>query len=161
MSSDPISYSIDRMRLVNELFDDILDKFQISGNTYEDLRRAFFNLNSQYAGAASTISKFIGGVYVERSVIGQKGSKKPYTPVNYKDQKRAFKALDKYIFSSDNTLHDLIAALQNFYSFRSNLRRTEIKFSGQSFIREAKENSIDRGEFIRNFGGNFAASSTR
>ena len=102
MSSDPISYSIDRMRLVNELFDDILDKFQISGNTYEDLRRAFFNLNSQYAGAASTISKFIGGVYVERSVIGQKGSKKPYTPVNYKDQKRAFKALDKYIFSSDN-----------------------------------------------------------
>ena len=102
MSSDPISYSIDRMRLVNELFDDILDKFQISGNTYEDLRRAFFNLNSQYAGAASTISKFIGGVYVERSVIGQKGSKKPYTPVSYKDQKRAFKALDKYIFSSDN-----------------------------------------------------------
>ena len=102
MSSDPISYSIDRMRLVNELFDDILDKFQTPGNTYEDLRRAFFNLNSQYASAASTISKFIGGVYVERSVIGQKGSKKPYTPVSYRDQKRAFKALDKYIFSSDN-----------------------------------------------------------
>ena len=102
MSSDPISYSIDRMRLVNELFDDILDKFQTPGNTYEDLRRAFFNLNSQYASAASTISKFIGGVYVERSVIGQKGSKKPYTTVSYRDQKRAFKALDKYIFSSDN-----------------------------------------------------------
>jgi hypothetical protein len=90
------------MRLVNELFDDILDKFQTPGNTYEDLRRAFFNLNSQYASAASTISKFIGGVYVERSVIGQKGSKKPYTTVSYRDQKRAFKALDKYIFSSDN-----------------------------------------------------------
>ncbi len=102
MSSDPISYSIDRMQLVNGLFDDILDKFQMPGNTYEDLRRAFFNLNSQYASAATTISKFIGGVYVERSVIGQKGSKKPYTPVSYRDQKRAFKALDKYIFSSDN-----------------------------------------------------------
>ena len=75
MSSDPISYSIDRMQLVNGLFDDILDKFQMPGNTYEDLRRAFFNLNSQYASAAITISKFIGGVYVERSVIGQKGSK--------------------------------------------------------------------------------------
>ncbi|MBT4814021.1 MAG: DUF5117 domain-containing protein [Cryomorphaceae bacterium] len=102
MSSDPISYSIDRMELVNDLFDDILDKFQKPGDTYEDLRRAFFNLNSQYAGAASTISKFIGGVYVERSVIGQKGSQKPYTAVSYKDQKRAFKALDKHIFSSDN-----------------------------------------------------------
>ena len=102
MSSDPISYSIDRMNLVNDLFDDILDKFQMPGNTYEDLRRAFFNLNSQYTGAASTISKFIGGVYVERSVIGQKGSKKPYSPVSYRDQKRAFKALDEYIFSSDN-----------------------------------------------------------
>ncbi|NCG34525.1 MAG: DUF5117 domain-containing protein [Dehalococcoidales bacterium] len=102
MSSDPISYSIDRMELVNDLFDDILDKFQKPGDTYEDLRRAFFNLNSQYAGAASTISKFIGGVYVERSVIGQQGSQKPYTTVSYKDQKRAFKALDKHIFSSDN-----------------------------------------------------------
>jgi hypothetical protein len=102
MSSDPISYSIDRMELVNDLFDDILDKFQKPGDTYEDLRRAFFNLNSQYTGAASTISRFIGGVYVERSVIGQRGSQKPYTPVSYKDQKRAFKALDKHIFSSDN-----------------------------------------------------------
>lgn len=102
MSSDPIGYSIDRMNLVNDLFDDILDKFQMPGDTYEDLRRAFFNLNSQYTGAASTISKFIGGVYVERSVIGQKGSEKPYSPVSYRDQKRAFKALDEYIFSSDN-----------------------------------------------------------
>ena len=102
LSSDPISYSIDRMNLVNDLFDDILDKFQMPGNSYEDLRRAFFNLNSQYIGAASTISKFIGGVYVERSVIGQKGSEKPYSPVSYRDQKRAFKALDEYIFSSDN-----------------------------------------------------------
>ncbi len=102
MSSDPISYSIDRMELVNDLFDDILDKFQNPGNTYEELRRAFFNLNSQYAGAASTISKFIGGVYVERSLIGQKGSQKPYRTVSYKDQKRAFKALDKYLFSSEN-----------------------------------------------------------
>ena len=102
MSSDPISYSIDRMELVNDLFDDILDKFQKPGDTYEDLRRAFFNLNSQYASAASTISKFIGGVYVERSIIGQKGSQMPYTTVSYKDQKRAFKALDKHIFSSDN-----------------------------------------------------------
>jgi hypothetical protein len=102
MSSDPISYSIDRMELVNDLFDDILDKFQKPGDTYEDLRRAFFNLNSQYASAASTISKFIGGVYVERSIIGQKGSQMPYTTVSYKDQKRAFKALDKLVFSSDN-----------------------------------------------------------
>ena len=98
MSSDPISYSIDRMDLINDLFNDVKDKFKKPGNTYEDLRRAFFNLNSQYAGAASTISKFIGGVYVERSVIGQKGSKKPYRPVSYKDQKRAFEALDKYSF---------------------------------------------------------------
>ena len=102
MSSDPISYSIDRMELVNDLFDDIFDKFQNPGNTYEELRRAFFNLNSQYAGAASTISKFIGGVYVERTLIGQKGSQKPYRTVSYKDQKRAFKALDKYLFSSEN-----------------------------------------------------------
>ena len=47
-----ISYSIDRMELVNDLFDNILDKFKKPGDTYEDIRRAFFNLNSQYAGAS-------------------------------------------------------------------------------------------------------------
>lgn len=99
MSSDPISYSVDRIELVNNLIKKIKNKFSNPGYTYEDLRRAFYNLNSQYSSAGSTISKFIGGVYVERSVIDQKGAKKPYIPVSYKDQKRAFHALDEFIFS--------------------------------------------------------------
>tara|TARA_B100000768_G_scaffold180743_1_gene201516 strand:+ start:2291 stop:4831 length:2541 start_codon:yes stop_codon:yes gene_type:complete len=101
LSSDPIKYSIDRIKLVNKLMLDIKNKFSDKGETYEDLRRAFYVLNSQSARAGDVISRFIGGVYVDRSTVGQDGAKTPYTAVSLYDQKRAFKALEKYVFSPD------------------------------------------------------------
>ena len=99
LSSDQIQYSIDRIKLVNRLKKDILNQFSVEGEFYDDLRRSFYVLNSQSARAGDILSRFIGGVYVERTAAGQKGAKQPYTPVSLKDQKRAFNALSTYIFS--------------------------------------------------------------
>jgi hypothetical protein len=101
LSSDQIQYSIDRIKLVNRLKKDILNQFSVEGEFYDDLRRSFYVLNSQSARAGDILSRFIGGVYVERTAAGQKGAKQPYTPVSLKDQKRAFNALSTYIFSPD------------------------------------------------------------
>ena len=60
-----------------------------------DFRRAYYTLNSQAAIAGGVISRFIGGVYVDRSTYGQEGGTKPFTPVSLEDQKRAFNALKK------------------------------------------------------------------
>ena len=87
LSNDQISYSIDRFNLVNKMMGQIVLKFSIEGNTYEDLRRAYYTLNSQAARAGDVVSRFIGGVYVDRSTIGQPGGKNPYTPVSLDDQK--------------------------------------------------------------------------
>ena len=102
----------------------IISKFSIDGNTYEDLRRAYYTLNSQAARAGDVISRFIGGVYVDRSTIGQEGGRRPYSPVNLRDQKRAFNAIKIHVFSADaftapNELYNLLAKKRRGFDFFS------------------------------------------
>ena len=124
LSNDPIKFSIDRFKLNNMLMKELKNKFLSEGSTYEDIRRGFYILNSSSSTAGNVISRFIGGVYIDRSVIGQKGSTKPYTPVSYKDQKRAMNALRKYVFSpnsftSSNDLYNLLAKERRGFDFFS------------------------------------------
>ncbi|NNF01000.1 MAG: DUF5117 domain-containing protein [Pyrinomonadaceae bacterium] len=112
-SSDQIGYSIDRIELVNALMGDVKRKFTKPGKSYQELRRAYFILSGQRAGATNVISRFIGGVYVDRAMAGQRGGTKPYTPVNLADQKRAMEALSKYVFAPNayDAPRDLFAYL--------------------------------------------------
>ena len=124
LSNDPIKFATDRFILNKRLMSEIQDKFLKEGSTYEDLRRAFYILNSSSSRAGSVISRFIGGVYIDRSVVGQQGGTKPYTPVNYEDQKKAMNTLAKYIFAPEsfkipNELYNLLARErrgQDFFS---------------------------------------------
>lgn len=99
LSNDQITYSVNRIKLVNSMMKDIKTRFSKKGENYMQLRRAYLTLNGQAATAANTISRFIGGVYVDRAVHGQQGSTQPYTPVSLVDQKRAMTALKKYVFA--------------------------------------------------------------
>lgn len=110
LSNDQIRYSIDRFELVNDLMKKLKTRYTTPGNSYQELRQAYFILSSQYDQSATVISRFIGGVYVDRAMIGQTGGTKPYTPVSSTDQKRAMNALTKYVFAPDayKTPSDLI-----------------------------------------------------
>lgn len=98
-SSDPITYSIDRIELSNDLMKTVKDKFTKKGESYQELRRVYYTLSGQKANAANVISRYIGGVYVDRAMVGQEGETQPYTPVSLEDQKRAMKALKDYVFA--------------------------------------------------------------
>ena len=124
LSNDQITYSVDRFKLVNDMMTKIVLKFNVEGNTYEDLRRAYYTLNSQAARAGDVISRFIGGVYVDRSMIGQKGGVRPYTPVSLQDQKRAINALKTYVFSPNafkvsSETYNLLAKQRRGFDFFS------------------------------------------
>ena len=125
LSNDQISYSTDRFNLVNKMMGEIVSKFSVEGNTYEDLRRAYYTLNSQAARAGDVIARFIGGVYVDRSTIGQAGGQKPYTPVSLSEQKRALNALNTHVFSPN-----AFRAPSNLYSLLAKQRRGFEFFSG-------------------------------
>jgi hypothetical protein len=109
LSNDQITYSINRFELVNSMMKNLKTQFTTKGETYEDLRRAYYTLHNQSAVAGGVISRFIGGVYVDRSTFGQEGGTQPYTPVSLSDQKRAMEAMKKYIFAPDafNTPKDI------------------------------------------------------
>ena len=124
LSNDPIRFSIDRFKLNERIMGELKDKFLKDGSNYDDFRRGYYVLSSSSATAGTVISRFIGGVYVDRSLVGQEGGTKPYTPVSYDDQKRAFNALEKYIFapnsfSVSNDIYNYLAKSRRGFAFSS------------------------------------------
>ena len=124
LSGDQIAYSIDRFKIVNNALKEIKNKMTKEGENYEDLRRAFYTLSSVATGAGIVLSRFIGGVYVDRSTVGQKGSTKPYTPVGLSDQKRAMNAIKNYVFApnaftSPNDIYGYLARQRRGFDFFS------------------------------------------
>ncbi|WP_425659108.1 zinc-dependent metalloprotease [Tenacibaculum ascidiaceicola] len=125
LSNDQIKYSIDRIKLANNIMKDIKQRFSKDGETYEELRNAYYILNGQAARAGDVISRFIGGVYVDRAVSGQEGATKPYTPVSLADQKRAMEALKTYVFAPN-----AFKAPKDLYNYLARQRRGYNFFSG-------------------------------
>lgn len=122
MSSDQIAYSEERFLLVNDLMKNLKTKMTKKGESYQELRQAYLILNGQKSQASSVVSRYIGGVYVDRAMVGQVGGTKPYTPVAYKDQKRAMKLLTDYTFAPNaftvqNDLYNYLAMQRRGYNF--------------------------------------------
>jgi hypothetical protein len=123
-SNDAIQYSIDRIEISNNLMENIKDNFIKNDDSYQELRRAYYVLSGQQASAANIISRYIGGVYVDRAMAGQDGAKQPYTPVSLEDQKRAMNALKNYVFApkafeAPNDLYNYLAMQRRGFNFSS------------------------------------------
>jgi len=102
MSDDPIGFAIDRLKLSDVIADTLIDRYRDeSGRSYHELRNYYLMITASYASAARTISRYIGGLYVDRSMIGQPGSTKPFVPVELEKQARAMATLNEYIFAPD------------------------------------------------------------
>jgi len=125
MSNDQIAYSINRIQLVNDMMKTIKGRFTKQGKSYQQLRQTYYILNGQSATAAGVISRFVGGVYVDRAMAGQAGETKPFTPVSLADQKRAMNALKKYIFAPN-----AFKAPKEVYNYLATQRRGFNFFGG-------------------------------
>ncbi len=101
MSSDAIAYAEERFKLVNATMPKILAKYSKPGKSYQELRTRFNTLNGQRTSMTSAVSRYVGGVYVDRSTPDQKSASKPYTPVPAATQKKAIETLSKYVFAPD------------------------------------------------------------
>lgn len=124
MSNDQILYSINRMKLINGMYADLLEKSKKPGKSYQEFSQSFNTLIGQYVGAANIVTRFIGGVYVDRAMVGQVGATQPYTPVSYADQKRAMNTLSTYLFSKDafnlpSNLYNHLALQRRGFNFFS------------------------------------------
>ena len=99
MSSDAIGYAEGRIRLANDVLGKIKDRVLVAGRSYHELRNAYLILTGEMANAAAVISRYIGGVWVDRALVGQPNGGTPFTPVSYSEQKRAMAALRSQVFA--------------------------------------------------------------
>ncbi len=101
MSSEPLKYAADRMDLVRELVGKLLDSSPEQGRSYQTVKDEHNSLMAQYGSQLKVVSRYVGGIYVNRAVVGQEGGSQPLTPVPLTEQKRAMELLSKYAFAPD------------------------------------------------------------
>ena len=99
LTSDAIGYAEDRFKLVNDVMGKLITKYSKPGQSYAELRARYNTLLAQRLNMISAVSRYVGGVYVDRSFPEQKSSTKPFTPVAIATQKRAISVLNRYVFA--------------------------------------------------------------
>ena len=118
LTSDPVEHSIEKMELINSMFPKLKEKYSVSGESYEKLKRSYYSLTSNYFTCLDIISRQIGGVYVDRSFVGQNNNKTPFTAVPVKKQVKALETLSKYAFSDEKLM-----VFDDIYPFLQSQRR--------------------------------------
>jgi hypothetical protein len=98
-TNDAIGYSEERFKIVNNLMGKLVAKYSKPGKSYAELRARYGSLLSQRRNMIAATSRYIGGIYVDRSTPDQKSATKPYTPVPLAVQKKAMNTLGKYVFA--------------------------------------------------------------
>lgn len=99
LTSDAIGYAEDRFKLLNDVMGKLITKYSKPGQSYAELRARYNTLLSHRLNMISAVSRYVGGIYVDRSFPEQHSSTKPYTPVSIATQKRAISVLNKYVFA--------------------------------------------------------------
>jgi len=105
LSSDPVTYGIERCDLVNSILPKLKDKFSKSNRSYQELLQAYLVATGEYAGQLRVMTRQIGGVHYSRANHGQESSRSPLVPVAEEKQKKAMQALSKYAFAPDAFKH--------------------------------------------------------
>ncbi|MCC5878566.1 MAG: zinc-dependent metalloprotease [Idiomarina sp.] len=114
MSSNPVAYAKDRWELVNHELGNLLENARADGESHQRVLTSARMLFGQYAGQANVVSRYIGGVYVERAFVGQHDDVRPYTPVPREKQREAMRALTDYVFAADTleSMQPVLAYMQ-------------------------------------------------
>ena len=101
LTNDPITYSAQRIELVNHAQKELPNKFSNKAKSWEEYRNAHKIILREHQRALEVVSRYIGGVYVERSNPQDPNRKEPYTPTPSEEQRRAMSVLSKHAFSSE------------------------------------------------------------
>jgi hypothetical protein len=133
-SNDMVGYAEDRLKLVNSLMGKIKAKYTKNGQSYQELRSRYGTLNGQRSSMLNSVSRFIGGVYVDRSFPEQNSINKPLTPVPAATQKKAMDLLSKYLFApnafdADAQLFPYLQLQRRGYNFFGNTEDPKIENS--------------------------------
>ena len=100
-SSDSIAYASNQMKLMHDTLNKTAEWTPEEGDSYEDVVDGVALLVRLWGTNAGVISRWIGGVYVDRAVVGQEGATEPFRPVERERQKAAMSALSDQLFGPE------------------------------------------------------------
>jgi hypothetical protein len=98
-TNDMMTYAEDRYKLVNNLMGKLVAKYAKPNQSYAELRARYGTVNRQRIDMTSALSRYVGGIYIDRSQPEQKSANKPMTPTPVATQKKAMELLSKYVFA--------------------------------------------------------------
>ena len=169
-SSDAVQYSIDRLELTRDAMGELVDNFVNEGESYQDLRIGYLVLTGDMASQARTISRYIGGVYMDRMVAGQTTpdgrTLDPYRPVSKARQKQAMQALREFLFSPDafaaepELLRKLSIQRRGFFQFGGELpalHQRSLLIKGAALQHLLHPSTLIRMQDAGTFGNDYSA----
>ena len=99
LSSDSIGYAASQMELMQRTLNKMAAWEPEAGDSYQQVVDGASLIIRLWGISAGVMSRWVGGVYVDRSVVGQEGGSEPLTPVERDQQKRAMTMLAEHLFS--------------------------------------------------------------
>jgi hypothetical protein len=97
-SSDAIEYATQRIGLSRSVLGDALQQLE-GDESYQRLVNNYLLVAAQISRSAAVVSRYVGGVHVNRAAPGQAGAGQPYVAVPLAEQQRAMSVLRKEVFA--------------------------------------------------------------
>ena len=100
-SSDAIRYADDRMGVLDEARTGLLEKYRQPGNSYAELANAYRLMAIEINVQARAVSRYVGGVLIDRAFQDQPGGTEPFRPVSREQQARAMAFLARRVLAPE------------------------------------------------------------
>ena len=101
LSADSIGYAASQMALMLTTLNKMADWTPDAGKSYQEAVDGAGLIIRLWGINAGVISRWVGGVYVDRAMAGQEGGGEPLRPVEREQQKRAMATLSEHLFALD------------------------------------------------------------
>lgn len=98
LTDDLVGYAKMQADLIEEIMPNVIKDFVEDGEGYQKPRKAFSLLLSRYGSTMYNASRYVGGIYVNRSHKGDPDSPEPLEIVDVKKQREALLLMEEHVF---------------------------------------------------------------
>ena len=102
LSGDTLAWSEQRLNLIDETLASLTEVSLKDGESFQLLVNNFSTLMRQKSSVGGIVSRYVGGVYVERGTTEQFADVQPYTPASLATQKEAMTLLGTHFFAPES-----------------------------------------------------------
>ncbi len=99
LGDDLVEVAQDRITIVQRLLNSVEKEWVTTGDEFHNFREVLATLLGQYFQKAASVSRYIGGVYMNRDHVNDPKGRLPYVAVSRKQQMKTLKFLKENVFS--------------------------------------------------------------